>query len=306
MAFLIKFDGAGNKLWGTYYGTGPNVETEADGVAIDAYNNVYLSCESYGGSPGMASDGIQSTQIGFSDLLLVKFDSGGNRLCATYYGIGAEQDGLVAVDTVGNVYLAGTTSSTSGITSGGFQNSYGGGGSDAFLVKMTSCCALNTVGSISGPSAIYPDQTAVLNAPAGYTNYSWVPGGQTTQSISVNPTTGTTYTALMSGPTYCTAAAFLSISILDGTVTFPNVFTPNGDGVNDVFNFQTESIKDLSCTIYDRWGVKLWEINTINGSWDGRDLTGTPCVTGTYYYVLAATDVNLKTVSAKGFLQLMR
>src|SRR3990170_2790662 len=59
------------------------------------------------------------------------------RLWATYYGGTSTDMGYsIATDALNNVYLAGYTASTSGIASGGFQNTYGGGASDAFLVKF--------------------------------------------------------------------------------------------------------------------------------------------------------------------------
>jgi hypothetical protein len=68
----------------------------------------------------------------------VKFKSAGVRLWATYYG-GSEVDNgySCATDAIGNVYLAGTTTSTNNIASGGHQNTLGGRG-DAFLVKFNS------------------------------------------------------------------------------------------------------------------------------------------------------------------------
>ena len=65
--------------------------------------------------------------------------SQGTRIWATYYG-GPGQDGSysVATDISGNVYIGGYTTSASGIASGGFQNTYGGGTYDAFLVKLSS------------------------------------------------------------------------------------------------------------------------------------------------------------------------
>lgn len=304
-AFLAKFDSLGKRIWGTYYGKGPNCYTEAYGIASDSSDCIYISGESFTGSLGMSSDGFQSGQMGFMNAFLAKFDTKGNRLCSTLFGMGSEQEEFVATDAVGNVYLTGDTQSSSGIASNGFQDIYSGG-SDAFLVKFTSCCAPNTIGSILGPDAVFSGHSAILTAPAGYTNYSWVPGGQITQTITINPTVATTYTVAMSGTDNCTAIAVLNVNILDGTVLIPNIFTPNGDGNNDVFKFQTESIKDFHCSIFDRWGVKLAEINCLNGSWDGRDPTGVACVTGIYYYVLSATDINSKVVQANGFIQLMR
>ena len=132
-AFLVKFDASGNRLWATYYGGA--IEEKGWGLATDVLGNVYLA--GYTVSPtGIASGGFQNTISGGGDAFLVKFDSAGNRIWATYYGGTLSEYGTsVATDGYGNVYLGGYTTSLSGIASGGFQNSIGGD-SDAFLVKF--------------------------------------------------------------------------------------------------------------------------------------------------------------------------
>ena len=65
--------------------------------------------------------------------------SQGTRIWATYYGETGEENNInVATDASGNVYLAGYTDSSSGIASGGFQNTYGGGSKDDFFVKFNA------------------------------------------------------------------------------------------------------------------------------------------------------------------------
>ncbi len=125
-----------NRIWGTYYG-GPGNEY-GGGCATDAAGNVYLAGSTNSGSFDLAANGFQNTYTGgMGDAFLVKFDASGARIWATYYGGGATDYGhSVAIDIAGNVYLAGSTNSLSGIASGGFQNTFGGGNSDAYLVKF--------------------------------------------------------------------------------------------------------------------------------------------------------------------------
>jgi hypothetical protein len=131
--FLVKFDSSGNRLWGTYYG-GSSAERGWT-VCTDTAGNVYVGGET-GSNSGIASGGFQNTPGGNTDAYLVKFDAAGNRIWATYYGGTGNDYGLyVASDPAGNVYLAGGTTSSSGIASGGFQNVYGGT-CDAYLVKF--------------------------------------------------------------------------------------------------------------------------------------------------------------------------
>jgi gliding motility-associated-like protein len=65
-----------------------------------------------------------------------------------------------------------------------------------------------------------------------------------------------------------------------------NVFTPNGDGINDVFDPGIAGETDYSMKIYNRWGEKVFESNDSKVLWDGKDQkNGEPCAEGAYYYV---------------------
>jgi hypothetical protein len=130
-AFLVKYNSNGVRLWGTYYG-GTN-QDNGYALAVDASLNVYLAGHTSSMSQ-ISYNGFQNIYGGIMDAFLVKFNSAGTRLWATYYG-GGDYDLGLSVDCSNNqVVLAGLASST-GIASGGFQNWYGGN-DDAFVVKF--------------------------------------------------------------------------------------------------------------------------------------------------------------------------
>src|ERR1019366_6599716 len=149
--FLAKFNPLGQRIWGTFYGgygypytTRPIPGNVTANVAVDHSGNVYLSGFA-DSAMNITSGGFQNNYGGGSlDAFLVKFNSQGQRLWATYYGgSGADFAASVAVDRWNNVYLAGATSSPTGIAYNGFQNTYGGGGGpvmpgDGFLIKFDS------------------------------------------------------------------------------------------------------------------------------------------------------------------------
>ncbi len=70
------------------------------------------------------------------------------------------------------------------------------------------------------------------------------------------------------------------------TVTLPNAFTPNGDGLNDVFRIiGYGQIELVSFEIFNRWGNKVWRTNILDDSWDGM-YKSLPAEISTYFYVV--------------------
>jgi len=105
----------------------------------------------------------------------------------------------------------------------------------------------------------------------------------------------------------CTDTTTLSI-YADGNITFtvPNVFTPNGDGNNDVFFIISNGLKEVKVEIFDRWGLKMYEFEGVNGSWDGRTTAGVEVSDGTYYYLFYAVGVNGKEFKENGHILVVR
>jgi gliding motility-associated-like protein len=85
----------------------------------------------------------------------------------------------------------------------------------------------------------------------------------------------------------------------------PNSFTPNGDGVNDIFLPKGLFISDYSLIIFNRWGEKLFESNDINQGWDGR-FKGEICPMGVYYYQILATGCNGHKEKLFGTISIVR
>jgi len=147
-AFVVKFNAAGNRLWATYYGGQGNENGRNNGsIATDGSDNVLITGWTSGGGNFPVTAGAFQTGlagIGNFDAFIVKFDSSGNRLWATYYGGSDDDMGLgIATDGSDNVLITGQTASVDfPFTPGAFQTSYGGGGgfspSDAFVVKLDS------------------------------------------------------------------------------------------------------------------------------------------------------------------------
>lgn len=84
-------------------------------------------------------------------------------------------------------------------------------------------------------------------------------------------------------------------------VDFPNVFTPNSDGVNDFFKpIDFRNIGSIDIRIFNRWGEMVYQSTHaetfLNQGWDGRDVaSGQLCADGVYYYVCVVTPLSLDT-----------
>jgi gliding motility-associated-like protein len=107
-------------------------------------------------------------------------------------------------------------------------------------------------------------------------------------------------------PAGCLLSDTLYVRIYDEVIfEVPNVFTPNGDNVNDYFFVRTRFIKELNGQIFNRWGNLMFEFQSVNDQWDGKNKEGIEASDGTYYYMFKAKDITNKIHEKKGFLQLL-
>jgi len=93
-------------------------------------------------------------------------------------------------------------------------------------------------------------------------------------------------------------------------VFFPNAFSPNGDGQNDLFKPVGSSLYNYTLTIYDRWGRVLFVSNDPDQGWDGSSLQGKPLPDGVYVWLAAFThdygDNIQKDLHLRGTVTLVR
>lgn len=92
----------------------------------------------------------------------------------------------------------------------------------------------------------------------------------------------------------------------EGELLIPNIFTPNNDGHNDLFKFSGKPLSSLSCLIFNRYGLKLYEWNTVQGGWDGRTAGGEMVPEGVYFFILEYKDQSGGTEKKSGSLLLIR
>lgn len=91
----------------------------------------------------------------------------------------------------------------------------------------------------------------------------------------------------------------------DQPLEIPNVFTPNGDGVNDFFEVETDGATVYVFRVFTRNGTQIYYSRSPRIFWNGKTSSGTDVSSGIYYYVIEETGTSDPCEKA-GFLHLFR
>ncbi len=86
----------------------------------------------------------------------------------------------------------------------------------------------------------------------------------------------------------------------------PNAFTPNKDGLNDLFYGTGIGVKEYELTIYNRWGNKIATVNKLSGGWDGTKSNGDLCPSEVYIWQAKILDVLDKDHTYNGTVTLIK
>jgi gliding motility-associated-like protein len=150
-----------------------------------------------------------------------------------------------------------------------------------FTSTSTSAPLTYTWSFEDGTPEVSSEQDPIVNFPPIAGNY--------TISLVVENSSGCTDTL----------SSFILIDS-DGTITLPNIFTPNGDGDNDRFvPFQAFPGR-WTLTIFNRWGVEVFATENLSQGWNGDDAPS-----ATYYWVLQPRD-GQQGESRAGYVMLVR
>ncbi len=153
-------------------------------------------------------------------------------------------------------------------------------------------------------------QTTSMSALGGLT-YEWMPTDGLScfncAQTNAKPTESTFYVVRGFDANGCsnTDTVFVQVDYNCGEYFVPNVFTPNGDGMNDVVNLYNACISNYKFQVFDRWGEKIFETSDVNDSWNG-DFKGKPMDTGVFMYKADGFDLKGTAFSVKGNVTLLR
>ncbi len=144
----------------------------------------------------------------------------------------------------------------------------------------------------------------VIDAGGGYQHYIWQ-DGSTNSTIQV--TQAGTYWVVVDNHGCLTKDSIEIKPCID--IMLPNVFTPNGDGINDFFYAEGNFLEYFNITIFNRWGKLVFEAHDISACWDGT-FNGIEATEGTYYWVVTYKSKSYlakdKEIQLKGWLNLLR
>ncbi len=144
---------------------------------------------------------------------------------------------------------------------------------------------------------------ATAGGGAGGYSYQWFdidgnPIGNSVSSTSVTPAeTDTVYTVVISDQCGNVASNLVQVVFDNCIVAPPNVFTPNGDGINDFWVIDNIEKTQNEVIVYNRWGTIVFETTDYKGDWDGDNLSD-----GTYYYIVKVVGQDAYT----GYVQILR
>ena len=106
----------------------------------------------------------------------------------------------------------------------------------------------------------------------------------------------------------CTDTLCKKLVIYDPLIFVPiNIFSPDGDGVNDEFSFdfRADAVSEFRCVIVNRWGVVITELNNITDTWNGTDRNGDKCQDGVYFYSYTGRADNSTPFEGQGTIQIV-
>ena len=161
---------------------------------------------------------------------------------------------------------------------------------------------------------IKPGESTTLTASGGGT-YLWS-NGATDSVITVTPAITTVYCVTVTVPPgVCKDTSCVTVTVelkdcgfADDQLFVPDAFSPNDDGKNDhlgIYYPDVSCIKELLFIVYDRWGEKVFEGNTMVAAWDGR-YKGQLMNTAVFVYYMKVTFLSGSETVRKGNVSLIR
>jgi gliding motility-associated-like protein len=123
--------------------------------------------------------------------------------------------------------------------------------------------------------------------------------------LTVSPEITTTYKLVVKDFKFEETVDYVTVYVEDCATFVPNIFSPNGDGNNDVLHVMSNYIQRMHFSIYNRWGEVVFESKDINNGWNG-EYKGAACEPSVFVWYLEAVMTNGEEIWRKGNVTLVR
>ena len=165
---------------------------------------------------------------------------------------------------------------------------------------------------VGNDTVILPGQSIMLHptVSGSINNYQWTPSAYLNNPTIADPvfTPGvtTTYQLTVTSDNDCTASGKIKI-IVYRPLKMPNAFTPNGDGIDDIFRIPPQVALNInSFGVFNRWGQRIFYTNNSGAGWDGY-FNGGKQPSGTYVWTIEYVDaISNKSETVSGTVMLIR
>ena len=212
------------------------------------------------------------------------------------------QNGIFNIDTVNWFKIPNTFIANGGeqyLTIGNFDNIIkwpsGAIGQVYVLIDDVSVCECSFNFSLGNDTTLCIGESLILNSNLPNAIFTWQDGSHdsTFKVTQAGTYWVSAYFVDYNITTYDTIkVAYINCDTVETIIPdiyIPNSFTPNGDGLNDIFNIKTlYEFSDYKLTIFNRWGDMVFDSDDVNKGWDGT-YKGKFVTYGVYVYQLTAT-----------------
>ncbi len=130
---------------------------------------------------------------------------------------------------------------------------------------------------------------------------------ETTYEFRESGSTSVSLYVAYSDSTEAELISTIRVSVSTSVLEMPNAFSPNGDGINDIYKAKDthKSIVEFHAYIFNRWGQKIFDWTNIDDGWDGT-FHGKPVGVGVYFVLVKAKGADGTEYNIKKDVNLMR
>lgn len=313
--YVVKYDANGNFIW--VKSTGDSLDDRANGIIVGADQKLYITGEFRDHVPFGPDTLNNNGGPNGKDIFVAKMDLDGNWIWAKKAGSnsGSESGRAIVENNKHNIFITGQCK---GNVNFGNDTSFSTG-TDSVQIFVAGIdttgdwkWAVQCGGAIEDRGYGITTDSACRIYFCGY--FDWAPA-------SFGPNTVTSYGAKDGFIARLSETCFDyeedSIIIVpppppspspgDCPLAISNIYSPNGDGINDVLTIQNDTcIEYGSWYIYNRWGNLVYYTTELQAGWPATDNSGKPVSEGVYYYILDVVKTGPEHEILKGFIHVIR